>query len=106
VLVIVLTRLNRSRFAVNPDLIERIQELPDTTLIMVDGATFVVAESMDAVIDAVVAFRARVLTAALGTPVTPAPEAPLAPEAPEAPKTPPAPEAPPTAAPLAPEGDV
>jgi flagellar protein FlbD len=70
VLVIVLTRLNRSRFAVNPDLIERIQELPDTTLVMVDGATFVVAESMDAVIDAVVAFRARVLTSALGEPTT------------------------------------
>ncbi|RZI91850.1 MAG: hypothetical protein EOO67_09840 [Microbacterium sp.] len=63
--MIVLTRLNRSRFAVNPDLIERIQATPDTTLIMVDGATFVVAETMDAVIGAVVAFRARVLSAAL-----------------------------------------
>jgi len=68
--VIVLTRLNRSRFAVNPDLIERIQVTPDTTLIMVDGATFVVAEPLDAVIDAIVAFRARVLSTALvSTPV-------------------------------------
>ena len=66
--MIVLTRLNRSRFAVNPDLIERIQATPDTTLIMVDGATFVVAESMDVVIAAVVAFRARVLSAALDAP--------------------------------------
>ena len=66
--MIVLTRLNRSRFAVNPDLIERIQATPDTTLIMVDGATFVVAESMDDVIGAVVAFRARVLSAALDAP--------------------------------------
>ncbi len=63
--MIVLTRLNRTRFAVNPDLIERIQATPDTTLVMVDGATFVVAETMDAVIDAVVAFRSRVLTSAL-----------------------------------------
>ncbi len=39
--MIILTRLNRSRFAVNPDLIERVQATPDTTLIMVDGATFV-----------------------------------------------------------------
>jgi len=66
--VIVLTRLNRTRFAVNPDLIERIQVTPDTTLVMVDGATFVVAEPMDAVIDAVVAFRSRVLAAALHGP--------------------------------------
>lgn len=66
--MIVLTRLNRTRFAVNPDLIERIQVTPDTTLVMVDGATFVVAEPMDAVIDAVVAFRSRVLAAALHGP--------------------------------------
>ena len=44
--MIVLTRLNRSRFAVNPDLIERVQATPDTTITMVDGATFVVTETM------------------------------------------------------------
>ncbi len=68
--MIVLTRLNRSRFAVNPDLIERIQAAPDTTLVMVDGATFVVSETMDDVIDSVVRFRARVL-AAVGAPPDP-----------------------------------
>ncbi len=73
-IVIVLTRLNRSRFAVNPDLIERIQVTPDTTLVMVDGATFVVAEGLEVVIDAIVAFRARVLSTALnGTPPVTAP---------------------------------
>ena len=65
--MITLTRLNRSRFAVNADLIERIQAAPDTTLVMVDGATYVVTESMDTVIDRVVAFRARVLGAALAS---------------------------------------
>ncbi len=63
--MIVLTRLNRSDVAVNPDLIERIHATPDTTLVMVDGATYVVVESMTVVIDRIVAFRARVLTAAL-----------------------------------------
>jgi len=63
--VIVLTRLNRHRFAVNPDLVERIQESPDTTLVMVDGATFVVSETMDAVIQSIVDFRARVLSTVL-----------------------------------------
>lgn len=63
--MIVLTRLNRSRFAVNPDLIERVQATPDTTLIMVDGATFVVAETMDDVIAQITQFRARVLAGAV-----------------------------------------
>lgn len=63
--MIVLTRLNRNRFAVNPDLVERIQASPDTTLTLVDGATFVVAETMDAVIQSIVEFRARVLATAL-----------------------------------------
>ena len=56
--MIVLTRLNRTRFAVNPDLIERVQATPDTTLIMVDGATFVVTETMDDVIARITRFRA------------------------------------------------
>ena len=82
--MIVLTRLNRSRFAVNPDLIERVQATPDTTLIMVDGATFVVTETMDDVIAQIIRFRAGVLAtaaaliAAAGTDaVTPASEAGL-----------------------------
>lgn len=62
--MIVLTRLNRSRFAVNPDLIERVQATPDTTIIMVDGATFVVTETMDDVIGRIIRFRAGVLAAA------------------------------------------
>ena len=37
--MIVVTRLNDSQFAVNPDLIERIHANPDTTLVMVDGAS-------------------------------------------------------------------
>ena len=62
--MIILTRLNRSRFAVNPDLIERVQATPDTTLIMVDGATFVVTETMDDVIAQIIRFRAGVLATA------------------------------------------
>ena len=62
--MIVVTRLNRSRFALNPDLIERIQASPDTTIVMVDGATFVVTESMDDVIGKIADFRAGVLAAA------------------------------------------
>lgn len=62
--MIVVTRLNRTRFAVNPDLIERIHASPDTTLVLVDGATFIVLESMDEVIDRIGAYRARILATA------------------------------------------
>ncbi|QAY60069.1 hypothetical protein ET475_08755 [Microbacterium protaetiae] len=62
--MIVLTRLNHSRFAVNPDLIERVQAAPDTTITLVDGATFVVTESMNKVIEEITDFRARVLATA------------------------------------------
>nr|WP_201469895.1 flagellar FlbD family protein [Microbacterium hydrocarbonoxydans] len=62
--MITVTRLDHTRFAVNPDLIERIQESPDTTLHMIDGHVYVVAEALDAVVDLIVSYRARVLHAA------------------------------------------
>jgi flagellar protein FlbD len=68
--MIVVTRLNGSRFAVNSDLIERIQENPDTTLVMVDGATYVVRESLTDVIDLIARYRAFILATASGLPVT------------------------------------
>ena len=60
------TRLNDSRFAVNPDLISRVQANPDTTLVMVDGASYVVAETLDQIVSSIVAFRARVISRAQG----------------------------------------
>jgi flagellar protein FlbD len=59
--MIVVTRLNGSRFAVNPDLIERIQENPDTTLVLVGGATYVVQENLAGVIGLIADYRALVL---------------------------------------------
>lgn len=69
--MIVVTRLNRTRFAVNPDLVERIHSSPDTTIVMVDGATFVVTETMDEVIEQIARFRARVLATAASWPADP-----------------------------------
>lgn len=68
--MIVVTRLNGSGFAVNPDLVERIQETPDTTLIMVDGAKYIVREPMVEVIDLIAAYRARIVGMAYGTDAT------------------------------------
>jgi len=59
--MIVVTRLNDSQFAINPDLIERIHVNPDTTLVMVDGAKFIVTESLAEVIEKIAAYRAHVI---------------------------------------------
>lgn len=69
--MIVVTRLNDSQFAVNPDLIERIHENPDTTLVMVDGAKYIVTESLAEVIDLVVAYRSRIVSLARWQPAAP-----------------------------------
>jgi flagellar protein FlbD len=66
--MIVVTGLNNRQWAVNPDLIERMHESPDTTLIMIDGATHVIKERMYELIDMIVAFRARVLATARDLP--------------------------------------
>lgn len=62
--MILLTRLNGSTFAVNPDLVERIQESPDTSVVLVDGTTFIVTETVDEVIDEIAHYRARVIALA------------------------------------------
>ena len=66
--MIVVTRLNDSQFAINPDLIERIHSNPDTTLVMVDGAKFIVTESMDDVIEKIAGYRARIIALAYEPP--------------------------------------
>jgi flagellar protein FlbD len=48
--LIVLTRLNGSRFVVNAELIRTIEERPDTTIILTNGDTMIVREKMDEVV--------------------------------------------------------
>ncbi|RAN78760.1 hypothetical protein B5P43_16295 [Bacillus sp. SRB_336] len=62
--MITVTRLDGRHFAVNPDLIARIFESPDTILVMADGARFIVTEPMAEVIDKIAAFRAQVIATA------------------------------------------
>lgn len=66
--MIVVTRLNDSQFALNPDLIERIHCAPDTTLVMIDGAKYIVTESMSEVIESITQYRARVVALARSMP--------------------------------------
>ena len=62
--VITLTRLNGQPFALNPDLIERLDVTPDTVVTLIDGAKYLVAEPLDQVIDAIRRFRASVVALA------------------------------------------
>lgn len=68
--MIILTRLNGTAFAINPDLVERMHATPDTTLILVDGSKHVVAEALDVVLDRIIDFRAAVVSRARDLPIT------------------------------------
>ena len=59
--VIVVTRLNGPQFAVNPDLIQRIEMTPDTILTLIDGTKYVIAETLDEVTDRIITYRASVV---------------------------------------------
>ena len=48
--MITVTRRNGPAFALNPDLIERIDATPDTVITLVDGGEDVVQESVDEVV--------------------------------------------------------
>jgi flagellar protein FlbD len=59
--MITVTRLNGAAFALNPDLIERIEETPDTVITLVDGAKYVVRERLDEIIARVRDAKASVI---------------------------------------------
>jgi flagellar protein FlbD len=62
--MILLRRLNGTPFGVNADLIERLEITPDTVVTLVDGTKYVVADSVDEVVDRIIDFRARILAEA------------------------------------------
>jgi flagellar protein FlbD len=53
--------LNGEQFALNPDLIERVEAHPDTVAFLVDGTKYVVKESVDEVLQEIREFRAGIL---------------------------------------------
>ena len=52
------TRLNGEQFALNPDLIERVEAHPDTVVFLVDGTKYVVKETVDEVLQEIREYRA------------------------------------------------
>ena len=59
--MITVTRLNGPAFALNPDLIERIETTPDTVIHLVEGATYVVRETADEIVARIRESRAAVI---------------------------------------------
>jgi Uncharacterized protein, possibly involved in motility len=57
--MIYVTRLNGTKLAVNPDLIEIMEETPDTVITLTNGNKYVVAEHIGVLIERVVEFRRR-----------------------------------------------
>ncbi len=61
VALILLSRLGGPEFALNPDLIERAEETPDTVVTLVGGNKYVVRESLAELIELINDNRARVI---------------------------------------------
>jgi flagellar protein FlbD len=59
--MITVTRLSGPAFALNPDLIERIESTPDTVITLVDGAKYVVCESVDELVTRVRESKAAII---------------------------------------------
>ena len=55
--MICLTRLNQKVFYLNSDLIEMVEETPDTLITMTTGKKFLVADSADEVLEKIITFR-------------------------------------------------
>ena len=59
--MITLTRFSGSVFALNSDLIERVDSTPDTVITLVDGTKYVVTEGLQEVVAAIRAYRGAVI---------------------------------------------
>lgn len=58
------SRLDRHEIAINCDLIESIEEKPDTTIRLVNGQSLVVREELEEILRRIAEYRSRVLARA------------------------------------------
>ena len=59
--MIELTRLNKKAYYLNSDIIETMEETPDTVITTVNGKKFVVLEKPVEIIERIIGFRGRIL---------------------------------------------
>lgn len=58
--MVLLTRLNGSRFILNAELIKTMESSPDTTITLINGEKLVVGETLFETVNAVLAYRKEV----------------------------------------------
>ena len=58
--MIELTRLNDKKFTLNSDLIETVEEVPDTSITLTTGKKFMVKETRIQVIDKVIEYKRKI----------------------------------------------
>jgi len=59
--MIKLTKLNGEELMLNSDLIETIEERPDTTILLTNEKFLLVSESAEEVVDKIIEFRRKIL---------------------------------------------
>ena len=55
--MILLTKLGGKQFLLNEDMIESVSQNPDTIILLSNGHSYIVQESMDEIVDRVIAFN-------------------------------------------------
>lgn len=58
--MIEVTRLNKLKFSINADLIETVEETPDTVITLTNGKKFVVMENMEEIKNLVIEFKRQI----------------------------------------------
>ena len=58
--MVILTKLNDQVFTINDDLIETMEQTPDTVIVMTTGNKFVVKETPEEIIDKIVQFKRQI----------------------------------------------
>lgn len=58
--MIEVTRLNKLKFSINADLIETVEETPDTVITLTNGKKFVVMENMEDIKNLVIEFKRQI----------------------------------------------
>ena len=58
--MVILTKLNNQEFTINSDLIETMEQTPDTVIVMTTGNKYVVKETPEEVINKIVQFKRNI----------------------------------------------
>jgi flagellar protein FlbD len=63
--MIKLTGLNKEEFILNAEVIEKIEEVPDTLITLINGKRYLVLESTEVIIEKVLKYKKKIFTGEL-----------------------------------------